>query len=130
MCTLILLRPPAHLHHLQAKEQRAKERQELKQELKLEIKAEQVTLRTLRTLRTLHTFRTLRTHPPHLPRTFRTFRALCTLCIPHTHTPRNLRLLHPCTTCVLCRSWLLPRGGSVEPRSRASPRGGWPPSLA
>ena len=60
MRTLILLRPPAHLHHLQAKEQRAKEREELKQELKLEIKAEQVGRPTPRTLRILYTFRALR----------------------------------------------------------------------
>ena len=79
MRTLILLRPPAHLHHLQAKEQRAKEREELKQELKLEIKAEQAGRPTLRNLRNLRNLRALRV-----------LRTLCTLCTLHVH----LRTIH------------------------------------
>ena len=103
MRTLILLRPPAHLRHLQAKEQRAKEREELKQELKLEIKAEQVTLRTLRTLRILHS-----PHPP----TLYTLRVHPT---PSAPSMQSVPTPHPCPTCVLRRSKLR-SGTAAEPR--------------
>jgi hypothetical protein len=66
-------------------------------------------------------------HPRHTFGTLRTLRALRTLrTLRSLHlrtTPCNLCRLHPCTTCVLRRSWLRGGGGLklFEPRSLASP---------
>ena len=66
-------------------------------------------------------------HPRHTLRTLYTLRALRTLRIPplslRTPSMQYVCRLHPCTTCVLRRSWLHGGGGLkvFEPRLLASP---------